>query len=164
METFTLLAHEKKSIHLQHGGDYCIQLLGEGAEATVYGNFLAKDSDKISLNITIVHSAKHTRANTVLKGVGNDASSIRFFGKIRIEKGCSDTQSFLEERVLLLSDTATAEAIPELEILCDDVSCSHAASITHVMPQQLFYLQSRGLPFKKAQDFLVQGFLNQKLN
>jgi Fe-S cluster assembly protein SufD len=60
---------------------------------------------------------------------------------------------------LLLSDNAKAEAIPDLEILTDDVKCSHAASISRIPESQLFYLMSRGIPRSAAEDLIVNGFL-----
>ncbi|MCA9369371.1 SufD family Fe-S cluster assembly protein, partial [Candidatus Woesebacteria bacterium] len=63
------------------------------------------------------------------------------------------------ERVLLLSDTATAETVPDLEILTDDVKCSHAASVSRIPEEQIFYLQSRGIERSTAEDMIVEGFL-----
>ena len=66
----------------------------------------------------------------------------------------------MTERVLLLSDTATAETIPDLEIESYDVKCSHAASVSRINEEQLFYLMSRGISRVKAEDMVVVGFLN----
>jgi Fe-S cluster assembly scaffold protein SufB len=125
----------------------------------VVGAFEANSNDKIDVHLTLIHSAPHTRAQTVLKGVARDSASIRFFGLIKIEPDCGDTQSFLEERILLLSDKARAEAVPELEILTDDVKCSHAASVSQIPSEHLFYLESRGIPRTQAEAMIVEGFL-----
>lgn len=136
-----------------------MEITGSGADAQITGVFDAKEDEQVDITLTIIHKAPHTRASTILKGVARDMSRIRFFGRIVIEEKCFDTQSFLEERILLLSPTAKAEAIPELEILCDDVKCSHAASISKIPDQQLFYLQSRGISKKQAEEMIVEGFL-----
>jgi len=159
MTKYTVAKDQKKTIQITESGDYLIELVGQGAEVEITGAFLAEGSDKVDINITIHHKAKNTLANTTLRGVGRDKSSIRFFGRIIIAKDCGMSNSFLTERVLLLSDTAHAEAVPELEILTDDVKCSHAASISQIPEQQLFYLMSRGIPRKKAEDLIVAGFL-----
>lgn len=160
MTTFTVKKDEHKEFVLKESGEYLVEIIGSGAEVKIVGSFEATDDEIVNITLTIVHKAKHTRANTILKGVARDSSSIRFFGLIKIEPDCGDTQSFLEERVLLLSDKAKAEAIPELEILTDDVKCSHAASISQIPEQELFYLQSRGIPRHLAEDMIVKGFLS----
>ncbi len=159
MKIYTIEKNQKETIKITEPGEYLVELVGEGAEAEVSGAFLAEDSQNINVNITIHHKAKNTLANTTLKGVGRDKSKIRFFGRIIIAKDCGASNSFLTERILLLSDQATAEAVPELEILTDDVKCSHAASVSQIPEQQLFYLMSRGLPKKQAEDLIIEGFL-----
>lgn len=159
MNKFTVKKDEKQTIEITKSGDYLIELVGQGAEAEVTGAFLTEESDKVDINITIHHKAKNTLANTTLRGVARDKSKIRFFGRIIIDPDCGMSNSFLTERVLLLSNQASAEAVPELEILTDDVKCSHAASITQIPEQQLFYLMSRGVPKKQAEDLITQGFL-----
>jgi Fe-S cluster assembly protein SufD len=149
----------QQPIQLTKSGDYRVEIAQEGSEVSIFGFFHGKKSDDININLTIVHRAPHTRANTVLKGVAEDGSRIRFFGRIIIEEHCGDTQSFLEERILLLSDSAKAEAVPELEIKTDDVKCSHAASISSIPAEHLFYLESRGIPKKVAEKMIVDGFL-----
>jgi Fe-S cluster assembly scaffold protein SufB len=80
-------------------------------------------------------------------------------GRIIIDPECGDTNSFLSERILLLSDSARAEAVPDLEILTDDVKCSHAATISRIPDDQIFYLMSRGLSRQTAEEEIVSGFL-----
>lgn len=152
--------YEQKDIHLTESGEYRVEIAGEGAQVKIWGAFKAKQNEMVNITLTIVHKAPHTRVNTILKGVAGDSASVRFFGLIKIEPGCNDTQSFLEERVLLLSDKARAEAVPELEILTDDVRCSHAASVSNIPADHLFYLQSRGIPERQAEEMIVEGFLS----
>lgn len=159
MKTYKIAQDQKKTITITKSGDYLVELVGQGAEAEILGGFLAQGSEHIDVNITIHHKAKNTLANTTLRGVARDTSNIRFFGRIIIAQDCGMSNSFLTERVLLLSDKASAEAVPELEILTDDVKCSHAASVTQIPEQQLFYLMSRGVPKKQAEDLIIEGFL-----
>lgn len=140
-------------------GEYHFYLDQPGQELTVTGVFQAKGRQAIEVSVVIHHTAPHTRATTILKGAAFDQSRLRFVGRIIIEPDCGDTQSFLTERVLLLSDTATAETVPDLEIKTDDVKCSHAATVSHIPDEQVFYLMSRGLSRKAAQNEIVAGFL-----
>jgi Fe-S cluster assembly protein SufD len=157
MQTITVTTHQ--TIQLTTGGEYLIELTKPGAHAQVTGFFSLQDHQKLDLQLYVVHRAAHTSAQTVLKGVARDQSQLRFFGRIKIEPNCPNIQSFLEERILLLSDQARAEAVPELEILSDDVKCSHAASVSRIPPEHLFYLMSRGLSRTAAEEAIIEGFL-----
>ncbi len=159
---FTLQANEHKVITIAEPGNYIVELNGVGAHADIKGAFLTTDKTQLEVNLYIVHKAAHTSAQTVLKGVAKDQSRIRFFGRIKIEPNCPGIKSFLEERILLLSDKASAEAVPELEILSDDVKCSHAASVSPIPEEHLFYLQSRGIPRAQAEEIITEGFLELK--
>jgi Fe-S cluster assembly protein SufD len=152
-------ANTTQEIWLKCSGDYEVILAGPGARAEIKGSFSAKSQDLVEVKLLIIHQAPHTSAQTTLKGVARDQSRVSFMGRIKIEPGCGDVQSFLEERILLLSNRAKAEAIPELEILADDVKCSHAASVSRIPAEHLFYLESRGIPPEQAEELIVEGFL-----
>jgi len=159
MTQFIVEKDEHKVIELTNPGEYEVLLVGEGAQVTVGGRFTAEGTERLEVSIILSHQAKHTRAETVLKGVAKDSAYLKFTGRIIIDKNCADTNSFLTERILLLSDTARAEAIPDLEIKTDDVKCSHAASISRIPEEQLFYLMSRGISRSHAEALIVDGFL-----
>ncbi len=159
MKTVTIPRDTHKEITLKNPGKYVVELVGPGAEVTITGVWDVRGSDKVSVEVIIHHKAPNTLANTTLHGVGRDQAAVRFVGRIIIDPECGNSNSFLTERVLLLSDQATAEAIPDLEILTDDVKCSHAASISRIPEEQLFYLQSRGISRQQAEDMVVEGFL-----
>ncbi len=152
-------ADERRLITISEPGNYVVELNGVGAHANIQGAFLTTEKTYVEVNLYVIHKAAHTTAQTTLKGVAKDQSRIRFFGRIKIEPNCPGIQSFLEERILLLSDKASAEAVPELEILSDDVKCSHAASISQIPEEHLFYLQSRGISRKDAEELVTEGFL-----
>jgi len=159
MKKYIVKKDEKRVIQIRESGGYLVELVGQGAEVEIMGSFLAENNDKVNVEITIHHKAKTTLANTVLKGAGRDSSKTRFFGKIIIDENCGGSNSFLTERVLLLSNSATAETVPELEILTDDVKCSHTASVSRIPESQLFYLMSRGVSKEQAENLIVEGFL-----
>lgn len=158
MQQFIVNQPDQK-IELTSAGEYEVLITKSGASVEIWGGFLTKQQQNVEIHLVIRHQAPHTQANTVLKGVAFDQSRIRLLGRIIIEENCGDSHSFLEERILLLSDQAKAEAVPELEILTDDVKCSHAASISQIPQEHLFYLQSRGLTLAQSQQLIIDGFL-----
>jgi Fe-S cluster assembly protein SufD len=147
------------TIVLTKSGVYHVELTKPGAEVEVSGVFQVEGKEITDVTVVLHHKAPHTRANTTLKGVARDKAQLRFVGRIIIEEDCGDTNSFLTERILLLSDTAKAEAVPDLEIKTDDVKCSHAASISKIPEEHVFYLMSRGLAREAAEQLIVDGFL-----
>ena len=159
MQIYQITSNQHEEIELKKPGKHIIELIGEGAVVTVKGVFQTQDKDNCLLEVVIHHKAAHTQAETILKGVARDSSFLQLKGKIIIDENCGDTQSFLTERVLLLSDSARAETVPDLEIKTDDVKCSHAASISNIADEHLFYLQSRGIDRKTAEQMIVDGFL-----
>lgn len=140
-------------------GELEIVLDKEGTDLEIIGRFQTHGIEVRVLNIRIIHRAPHTTANTTLKGVAWDSSQLKLSGTIVIEKSAQQTKSFLRENILLLSPKARAEAIPNLEILANDVKCSHAATISNISEEQVFYVMSRGLTRKKAEEIIVDGFL-----
>lgn len=150
---------ETSSFQVEESGVYTFAIQQPEVELEVRGVFEAVKKELIDVTVIIHHQAPHTRANTILKGVARDKSKLRFVGRIIIDSGCPDTNSFLTERVLLLSDTAQAETVPDLEIESDDVKCSHAASISRIPEEHLFYLMSRGLVREQAEQLIIEGFL-----
>lgn len=159
MKTYTVERDSHQEITLEKPGKYLVELVGPGAEATITGVWDARGDDDISVEVVIHHKAPNTLANTTMHGVGRDKATVRFVGRIIIDHDCGNSNSFLTERVLLLSDEANAETVPDLEILTDDVKCSHAASVSRIPEEQLFYLQSRGIERTTAEDMIVEGFL-----
>lgn len=154
------LTHPAESVvKLDAPGEYVIELAEPDLEVEVVGIFESQAAEIKKVQVTIHHQAPRTLATTTLKGVARDQSQLSLLGKIVIDANCGQSNSFLTERVLLLSDQSRAETVPELEIMTDDVKCSHAASISSIPEDQLFYLQSRGLSVTQAENLIVTGFL-----
>lgn len=157
---FLVKKDQSEEIIIKSSGKYTVVLSQPGASATIKGAFVAGGKEKIDVEVIIHHTAPNTQADSTFRGVARDSASIRFLGRIIIDENCGNTNSFLTQRVLLLSDQAKAECIPELEIESDSVSCSHAASVSRIPDEHLFYLMSRGIPKEKAEDLIIEGFLN----
>jgi Fe-S cluster assembly protein SufD len=98
-------------------------------------------------------------SDLAFRGILTGRSSVVWRGMIKVDEGAQQTDAFQESRNLLLSKKAHADAIPGLEILANDVRCTHAAAIAQIDPEQLFYLASHGLPEDDAERLVVEGFL-----
>lgn len=150
---------EKKKIILDKGGEYVVELIGEGAEAEILGAFRLTGDEQMDVVVTVIHRAAHTSAETFIRAVVSGKARVGIRGKIIVEEGALGTHSFLRENVLLISPEAKAEAVPDLEIKTDEVQCSHAATIGKIDPEQVFYLESRGIAKKQAEGMIADGFL-----
>ena len=105
------------------------------------------------------HAAPNTFSDLAFRGVLAAGSTAVWRGMIKVDPGAQQTDAFQESRNLLLSKKAHADAIPGLEILANDVRCTHAAAIAQVDKEQLFYLTSRGLGDETAKALIIEGFL-----
>ena len=135
------------------------KLAGEGAEAKVTGAYAPHARQHVDFDTTQEHAAAHTFSDLAFRGILSDRSSAVWRGVIKVDPGAQQTDAFQECRNLLLSKRAHVDAIPGLEILANDVRCTHAAAIAQIDKDQLFYLRSRGLPEGQAQRLVIEGFM-----
>jgi len=134
-------------------------LAGPGAEARVTGGYAGSSGQHLDYDTTQEHAAPNTNSDLAFRGVLAAGSTAVWRGMIRVDPGAQGTDAFQESRNLLLSTEAHADAIPGLEILADDVRCTHAAAIAQIDRDQLFYLTSRGLGEGEAKSLIIEGFL-----
>ena len=139
------------------------RLIGEGSEARVTGGYAGGNSQHLDFDTLQEHAAENTISDLAFRGVLANESTAVWRGMIKVEEGAQKTDAFQECRNMLLSTDAHADAIPGLEILADDVACTHAAAIAQVDPAQMFYLESRGLNEETARSLVVEGFLQSLL-
>jgi Fe-S cluster assembly protein SufD len=132
---------------------------GEGAEGKVTGAYAMHGRQHLDFDTTQEHAAANCNSDLAFRGILNGRSSAVWRGMIKVDPGAQQTDAFQESRNLLLSKRAHADAIPGLEILADDVRCTHAAAIAQIDPEQLFYLRARGLSEDVASRLVVEGFL-----
>ena len=135
------------------------KLAGPGAEARVTGGYAGGPGQHLDYDTTQEHAAPNTNSDLAFRGVLAAGSTAVWRGMIKVDPGAQQTDAFQESRNLLLSTDAHADAIPGLEILADDVRCTHAAAIAQIDRDQLFYLTSRGLDPAAAKGLIVEGFL-----
>jgi Fe-S cluster assembly protein SufD len=135
------------------------KLAGPGSEARVTGGYAGGPGQHLDYDTTQEHAAPNTNSDLAFRGVLAKGSTAVWRGMIKVDPGAQQTDAFQESRNLLLSPEAHADAIPGLEILADDVRCTHAAAIAQVDKEQLFYLTSRGLAEAEAKTLVIEGFL-----
>ncbi len=136
-----------------------VSLEGEGAEARVTGAYATRNRQHLDYATKQVHAAPRTNSDLAFRGILNDRSTAVWSGMIEVVPGAQKIDAFQESRNLLVSKKAHADAIPGLEILANDVRCTHAAAIAPLDQKQLFYLRSRGLPEHSAKRLMIEGFL-----
>jgi Fe-S cluster assembly protein SufD len=134
-------------------------LAGEGAEGKVTGAYAPHGRQHVDFDTTQEHGAPNTTSDLAFRGILADRSVAVWRGMIKVDPGAQQTDAFQECRNLLLSKKAHADAIPGLEILANDVRCTHAAAIAQIDPEQLFYLRSRGLDEGRSKRLVIEGFM-----
>ena len=121
---------------------------------------IVKRGEEINLTTVSVYDKPHQTGSVLIKAVVMDNAILRLKGIIKIEKGAELCEGFLRQSVLLVGKNARAEAVPELEIECNEVKASHAASVGKIDEEQLLYLMSRGLTKKESQKLIIKAFLS----
>jgi Fe-S cluster assembly protein SufD len=135
------------------------QLAGEGSSAKVTGAYAGHARQHLDFDTTQEHAAANTTSDLAFRGVLQDRAHAVWRGMIKVDPGAQQTDAFQESRNLLLSKRAHADAIPGLEILANDVRCTHAAAIAQIDPAQVYYLMSHGIPRPVATRLVIEGFL-----
>ena len=136
-------------------------LAGEGAQGKVTGAYAPHGRQHVDFDTTQEHGAPNTMSDLAFRGILSDRSHAVWRGVIKVDPGAQQTDAFQECRNLLLSKRAHADAIPGLEILANDVRCTHAAAIAQIDKEQLFYLRARGLGEPVAQRLVIEGFMQE---
>jgi Fe-S cluster assembly protein SufD len=139
-------------------------LAGQGATSRVTGAYFADGSQHLDYDTFQEHIAPNTTSDFAFKGALRDTATTVWRGMIRVERDAQKTNAYQENRNLLLSRDAHADSIPGLEILANDVRCTHGATLGQVDREQLFYLMSRGLTHAEAERLIVRGFFQDVLD
>ena len=141
-----------------------IDLLGNGSEFSLDGIYFGEEKQIHDNRVFVNHLGKNTSSNMITKGVLGDESSSIFTGTIHIAEGAEKTESHQENRNILLSEEAPAQSVPNLEILCDDVICSHGSSVGPIEENVYHYVMARGIEKVAADKLLIKGFFNEVIN
>ncbi|MCS0498263.1 Fe-S cluster assembly protein SufD [Protaetiibacter sp. 10F1B-8-1] len=138
-------------------------LAGEGADAELYGVYFADAGQHLEQQVYVHHEAAHTRSRVTYKGALNgEGAHTVWIGDVLIGRDATGTDTYEQNRNLVLSDGTRADSIPNLEIETGDIEgAGHASATGRFDDEQLFYLQARGIPEDEARRLVVLGFLSE---
>jgi Fe-S cluster assembly protein SufD len=137
------------------------RLIGEGARSDMLAVSVGNRNQEFDARTLQDHASPHTTSDLLYKNALTDRTRSTFGGLIRVEPHAHFTDAYQTVRNVLLSDDAEANSMPGLEILADNVKCSHGATSGQLSENEMFYLLSRGIPAPVAKQLLVSGFLNE---
>jgi Fe-S cluster assembly protein SufD len=164
----TIVDHDASamSLNLHLGGKYSrfeslSRLIGEGGRSDLLAISVANSTQEFDARTLQDHISPHTASDLLYKNALSDRARTTFGGLIRVEPHAHFTDAYQKVRNLLLSDDSEANSMPGLEILADNVRCTHGATSGQIDADELFYLRARGIPVPVAQRLIVSGFLNE---
>ncbi|MEI7807933.1 MAG: Fe-S cluster assembly protein SufD [Verrucomicrobiota bacterium] len=137
------------------------KLAGEGLECILNGLYLTKDEQIADHHMLVEHAQPHCASHEYFNGILDDKSKGVFHGRILVQQIAQKTDAKQTNKNLLLSDDATADTKPQLEIYADDVKCTHGATIGQLNDESIFYLRSRGMSMDAAKQMLIHAFAGE---
>jgi Fe-S cluster assembly protein SufD len=137
------------------------KLAGEGLECVLNGLYLTRDEQLADHHMIVEHAQPHCASHEYFNGILDDKSKGVFHGRIYVHPIAQKTDAKQTNKNLLLSDDATADTKPQLEIYADDVKCTHGATIGQLNDESIFYLRSRGIPENTARRMLIHAFAGE---
>jgi Fe-S cluster assembly protein SufD len=144
--------------------DVVAVLGGEGIDCTLNGVYFVDGDRLVDTHTTIDHAMPHCGSHEVYKGILADKGRAVFNGKIVVRPDAQKTDAKQTNKALLLSDEATINTKPQLEIFADDVKCTHGAAIGQLDEDAIFYLRARGIGLHDARNMLVHAFVGEILD
>ncbi len=140
-----------------------IDIEDDHTEANMYGLYVTDDQEVVDNHTLVNHMKPNCVSNQLYKGVMSGSSTAIFNGKIFVQRNAQVTNAFQSNRNILLSDDASINTKPQLEIWADDVKCSHGATIGKLSSDEIFYLRARGIKEEKAKSMLTYAFAGEVL-
>jgi Fe-S cluster assembly protein SufD len=136
-----------------------IEVNGQNCETNLSGAYILKGKQHVDNHTIVDHKVAHCQSNELYKGVIDDNSTAVFNGKVFVRKDAQKINAFQSNGNVLLSDNATINSKPELEIYADDVKCSHGSTTGQLDEEAVFYLRARGISEKSARALMVSAFI-----
>ena len=140
-----------------------VTINGEYCESHINGLYLLKGNDHVDNHTMVDHRIANSYSNELYKGIIDDSATGVFNGKIFVQPDAQKTNAFQSNKNLLLSDKASMNTKPQLEIWADDVKCSHGATTGQLDSDQVFYMRARGLNEQQARGLLLYAFATEFL-
>lgn len=137
---------------------------GQHSESNMRGITLIGENQLVDHHTLVDHAVPNCQSNEMYKGIFDDNAKGVFNGKVMVRPDAQKTNAFQSNNNLLLTDSASIDTKPQLEIYADDVACSHGCTVGQLDDDALFYLRSRGIPYKEAQAMLMYAFANDVLS
>lgn len=144
--------------------DMDLRLLEEGADFSMISASVVDGERHLDFHPAQIHLAPHCRSDLYSKYVVKESGRSVYYGLIHVAEGAQKTDAYQTNRNLVLSPSARADAVPNLEIKANDVRCSHGASVSQVSEEELIYLRMRCLTAEQAERLLIEGFLADLLH
>lgn len=138
-----------------------IAIHGEECESNLYGIYLVDKNQLVDNHTFVDHISPNCTSHELFKGVIDDKARAVFSGKILVRRDAQKTNAFQTNRNILLTDEATINTKPQLEIYADDVKCSHGATVGQLDPDAMFYMRSRGISEESARMLLMYAFADE---
>lgn len=142
-------------------GEFDFKIKSSGVNLDIFGLFVGKKSDNFELKTNQYHIAPGSTSSLLIKGVFDDNSKFIYQGLIKIEKSGQKSHAYQKNKNLILSPGVYVDSRPFLEILANDVFCTHGSTTGKINEESLFYLKSRGLDQNKAEQLYVSGFIQE---
>ena len=140
-----------------------IAVNGQNCTSNLNGAYLLKGKQHVDNHTVVDHRVANCNSNELYKGVIDDKATAVFNGKVFVRKDAQKINAFQSNGNVLLTDTATVNSKPELEIYADDVKCSHGSTTGQLDEEAVFYLRARGLSEKSARKLIVSAFIGEVL-
>jgi Fe-S cluster assembly protein SufD len=144
--------------------DIGVVLAGEGSEASLDGLYLGDGEQQTDFHLTVRHASPHCSSHQLYKGILGGRAKAVFNGRIIVDQDAQKTDAKQSNRNLLISDNALVNSNPQLEILADDVRCTHGSTIGRLDDEAIFYLRSRGIDEGAAERILTLAFADEILD
>lgn len=142
-------------------GKFIFDLKARGIDLQILGLFVGKNKDQFKLETIQRHIAPDSTSNLLIKGVFYNESKFIYQGLIRIEKEAQKSKAYQKNQNLIMSDKCFVDSRPFLEILANDVYCTHGSTTGKINQNQLYYLETRMLDKKAAEKLLIEGFIQE---
>ena len=136
-----------------------VDLTGPGAEVNLKGLYLSAGTDEVTFEITMNHRVGGCNSRQLFNGIAAGSAKCAFFGKIIVAPDAQQTEAYQENHNIVLTEEASVNTKPQLEIYADDVKCSHGATVGKLNEDEQFYMRSRGIPEDEAKVLQMISFV-----
>lgn len=137
-----------------------IDIAQAGAGVNLRGVYLCSGDDRLDITVNMHHLVGESSSDQLFKGIAGGKAKVRFDGRIVVARDAQKTEAYQTNRNLQLSDGATVETLPQLEIYADDVKCSHGATVGRLDEDEQFYMRSRGISLEQARRLQMLSFIS----